>query len=431
MRATFAFVCSLLLAVPMPLAAQPLQAPGLTIVVIAGEDAVNIIQQKTAVAPIIEVRDRNNLPVSGVAVTFSVGGQGASFAGASTLTVTTNAAGQAVAAGLTPTATGAIQINVTAVLQGQTVTATITQTNFATVAQATQVAGAGSGSGSGGASGSGSGGASGGAAGGAGGGLSGATLGIIGGAVAAAGALVATQAGGGSDAPAATTSAGTPTATTPPVTTTPTAPVAPPNQPPPAATCVFSVTPTTVTIPIEGGTAVITVTLTNPGCANPTWIVTQIPSIVRVDRTSGTGSGTVTLTVEPFTPTSTSPARTTAVGIADTVVHILQPRGLSATPACISELRHGAGAGEVRRIELGSNAGNFLFNYSTGSLGTSRMMVMYEGRALFDTGCTGTAASGMQSLAYAGRDTAVTVQVMPNCAGGSGTSWEYRLSCPR
>ena len=106
----------------------------LKIVVIAGEGAVNIIQQKTAVAPIIEVRDRNNLPVAGATVTFSVSGSGATFGTGSTLTVVTNAAGQATAAGLTPTAAGAVQINVTAALQGQVATAAITQTNFATAA---------------------------------------------------------------------------------------------------------------------------------------------------------------------------------------------------------------------------------------------------------------------------------------------------------
>jgi hypothetical protein len=40
----------------------------LRIGVVAGEGAVNIIQQKTAVAPIVAVRDRNNLPVSGATV---------------------------------------------------------------------------------------------------------------------------------------------------------------------------------------------------------------------------------------------------------------------------------------------------------------------------------------------------------------------------
>jgi hypothetical protein len=167
----------------------------LKIVVIAGEGAVNIIQQKTAVAPIIEVRDRNNLPVSGVIVTFTVSGSGATFASGSTLTSVTNAAGQATAAGLTPTAAGAVLINVTAALQGQMATAAITQTNFATAAQAAAAAGS-SGGATGGAAGAGSGASGGGAAGGTaaagGGGISGMTIGIIGAAV-AGGAVVATQ----------------------------------------------------------------------------------------------------------------------------------------------------------------------------------------------------------------------------------------------
>jgi hypothetical protein len=107
------------------LSAQQKVAADLRIVVLAGEGAVNIIQQKTAVAPIIEVRDRNNLPVSGATVTFSVSGTGATFGSGSTLTVVTNAAGQATAAGLTPTAAGALQVNVTAAFQGQLATAAV------------------------------------------------------------------------------------------------------------------------------------------------------------------------------------------------------------------------------------------------------------------------------------------------------------------
>jgi hypothetical protein len=173
---------------------QQRSAGDLKIVVIAGEGAVNIIQQKTAVAPIIEVRDRNNLPVAGATVTFSVGGSGASFGTGSTLTVVTNAAGQATAAGLTPTAAGAVQINVTAAMQGQLASAAITQTNFVT-AQAAAAAGSGSGAAGGGAAGGGSGASGGGAAGagaGAGGGLSATTIGLVGAAV-AGGAVAVTQ----------------------------------------------------------------------------------------------------------------------------------------------------------------------------------------------------------------------------------------------
>lgn len=168
------------------IAQNPTTRPaGLRIVVIEGEGAVNIIQQGTAVAALVEVRDGNNLPVPGVAVTFSVGGQGATFGGSlQTLTVTTNAVGQAAATGLTPTATGAMQINATEALQGQTITATITQTNFATAqaaAQAATTAGGGSSAGT-----------PAGAATGSGGGLStGAVVGIVGGlGAAAAGGVV-------------------------------------------------------------------------------------------------------------------------------------------------------------------------------------------------------------------------------------------------
>ena len=44
------------------------QSEGLRIVVLEGEDSVNIIGQGTAVPTLVEVRDRNDLPVSGAAV---------------------------------------------------------------------------------------------------------------------------------------------------------------------------------------------------------------------------------------------------------------------------------------------------------------------------------------------------------------------------
>ncbi|HWI19467.1 MAG TPA: hypothetical protein VNT81_17055, partial [Vicinamibacterales bacterium] len=174
------------------------QDAGLRVVVIEGEDAVNIIQQKTAVRPIVEVRDRNNLPVSGALVTFSIPGGASTFGGASTLTIATNAAGQAAVTGLTPSAAGAFQIQVSAAFQGQVATATIAQTNVLTAAQAA-AAGAATGGGSassasgagGGGAGGGAGGAGGATAGGA-GGLSTTTL-VVAGAAVAGGAVAASQ----------------------------------------------------------------------------------------------------------------------------------------------------------------------------------------------------------------------------------------------
>src|SRR5262245_66031641 len=95
---------------PVAHPAAQTQTTDLKIVVIEGEDAVNVVRQKTAVAPVVEVRDRNNLPVAGVPVTFSVTGGGTFTAGAKTMTVVTNALGRATATGLTPTANGALRI---------------------------------------------------------------------------------------------------------------------------------------------------------------------------------------------------------------------------------------------------------------------------------------------------------------------------------
>jgi hypothetical protein len=157
---------------------------GLKIVVIAGEGAVNIIQQKTAVAPIVEVRDRNDVPVGGAVVTFAIGGKGAAFAGnVQTLTITTNAAGRAGATSLSPLGAGNVKISVDAAFQGQTASVSISQINFVTVAAA-KAAGAVVGA------------SSGGAAAGAGGGLSLTTIGIVAGA-AAGGAVVTKKVLGG------------------------------------------------------------------------------------------------------------------------------------------------------------------------------------------------------------------------------------------
>ncbi|MCY4510046.1 MAG: hypothetical protein OXG35_24265, partial [Acidobacteria bacterium] len=102
------------------------QEEGLRIVVIEGEDSVNIIGQGTAVPTVVEVRDRNDLPVSGASVVFLLGEGGAATlnAGLSQVAVTTNALGQA-AVTVNPLASGAVQLSVNATFQGQTAAATI------------------------------------------------------------------------------------------------------------------------------------------------------------------------------------------------------------------------------------------------------------------------------------------------------------------
>jgi hypothetical protein len=115
---------------------------GLRIVVLEGEDGVNVLKKKTAVKPVVEVRDKNNLPIAGVAVLFFLphSGPGALFAnGQRELSTTTDANGRAVAAGMRPLGKGAFRIQVRASYQGQTASTSIVQTNFSSVASALKV----------------------------------------------------------------------------------------------------------------------------------------------------------------------------------------------------------------------------------------------------------------------------------------------------
>jgi hypothetical protein len=90
------------------------------------------------------VQDRNNQPLAGVLVQFSIrGGSGAtgtpsaSFAGGQAVsTVTTDAAGRASAPALQVTGVGQLVIDVRASYQGQVATATVNQSNVATAADA-------------------------------------------------------------------------------------------------------------------------------------------------------------------------------------------------------------------------------------------------------------------------------------------------------
>jgi hypothetical protein len=250
----------------------------LRIVVIEGEDGVNIIQQKSAVQPVVEVRDQNNLPVAGASVVFLIGGgsNAATFAnGVSQVTVVTDAAGRAAATGLQPVGNGAYSIQVTATSQGQTATASISQTNFASVAEAAQ-AGKTPTSQSGSSASSGGSGAGAGAGAGAGGGLSGVAIGgIVAGA--AAGGLVAAKAAGGDDS--TTTTPQTPTTTTPPPTTptpppttptppptTPTPPPTTPTPPPTAPVCTTQFAALTAAVDRLVGIVNTCVTATNDSC---------------------------------------------------------------------------------------------------------------------------------------------------------------------
>ena len=73
---------------------------------------------------------------------------------------------------------------------------------------------------------------------------------------------------------------------------------------------------------------------------------------------------------------------------------------------------------------IGISNGQFAFYYQTYTQ-QDEIIVLNGGVTLFDTGCVG--ATGTVTISYTGPGN-ITVQVVPNCAGGSGTAWEYSLN---
>ncbi len=142
---------SVSLSIADPTTPQSTEAPELKINVLEGEDGVNIIKTKTAVKPVVEVRDKNNLPVASAYITFFApeSGPHVTFAnGRSTYSTLTDANGRATVHVMKPVGPGRFMIKVMASFQGETATATIAQTNYSTLAAAT-AAGVGAAAGAG------------------------------------------------------------------------------------------------------------------------------------------------------------------------------------------------------------------------------------------------------------------------------------------
>ena len=131
-RLGFEVVCSVL-AFALAIPTSGLAQSGLSVQVLSGEGAINNIENRVAVEPLVEVRDAEGRPVAKAVVTFRSPAEGPSvtFFGASrTTTLTTDESGRARAAGMTPNAAeGAFQINVVAEHDGQSAESVINQAN--------------------------------------------------------------------------------------------------------------------------------------------------------------------------------------------------------------------------------------------------------------------------------------------------------------
>lgn len=101
---------------------------------------------------------------------------------------------------------------------------------------------------------------------------------------------------------------------------------------------------------------------------------------------------------------------------------------LAPVVACSTSQVAGGDTPDTRFVNLNQTGGTFLFQYSTYSQ-KDRIIIKHDGGVLLDTGCVG--ESNSKNLSYSGNATGVTVEVQPNCAGGTGTAWDYSVHCPQ
>jgi len=99
-------------------------------------------------------------------------------------------------------------------------------------------------------------------------------------------------------------------------------------------------------------------------------------------------------------------------------------------PRCNDIVQSGSDNPETFTIDLGKKSGTFQFDYETYSV-KDRMIITYEGKTLYDSGCINTDGIKTEYISYSGNSTAITVAVQPNCEGAVSTKWDFVVYCPQ
>jgi hypothetical protein len=89
----------------------------------------------------------------------------------------------------------------------------------------------------------------------------------------------------------------------------------------------------------------------------------------------------------------------------------------------------GTDAAETHIVDLGQGWGSFNFEYQTFTQ-KDRIEIWHGGTKVFDSGCAGTSSWTNQQVTLSGFGNQIKVIVYPNCEGGSGTQWEFKVHCP-
>ncbi|MFZ2286238.1 MAG: carboxypeptidase-like regulatory domain-containing protein [Bacteroidales bacterium] len=94
---------------------------------------------------------------------------------------------------------------------------------------------------------------------------------------------------------------------------------------------------------------------------------------------------------------------------------------------CNDTQKAGGDAPEVHQIDLGMTSGVFRFDYQTFDV-KDQIIITQGGMTIFNTGCVGENRS--VQVQFNGYTTMIEVRVNPNCAGSSGTAWNFTVHCP-
>lgn len=89
----------------------------------------------------------------------------------------------------------------------------------------------------------------------------------------------------------------------------------------------------------------------------------------------------------------------------------------------------GADQGVTKYIDVGSNEGSIPFMYETYRI-RDRITVFHGSEMIYDSGCVGEQRNMQLSLRPdVTRSSTIRVTVEPNCAGTTGTLWNFRIGC--
>ena len=98
--------------------------------------------------------------------------------------------------------------------------------------------------------------------------------------------------------------------------------------------------------------------------------------------------------------------------------------------SCKSIVNSGGDVGDTIPIDVSGTTGTIDFQFDTAGQ-PDRMVVFVDRQVAYDSGCLGTNGYRSRGIPLPPGAMTLTVRIEPNCRGGSGTWWQFKLVCPQ